>query len=595
MPNDQHLIEEGNVPGSWEPVESNPVVPGRAGSPAIFNPNAMPQFFSGSLAPQLQHDTSFVGTEVGTPRIPKFSLMPFGNQASAFTNAAAESTIIKTGGSGGGSSSATGTVTLDVPSIFLPLAQTSNLPNAKLVITLAPEPVRTVFASAPQGAAVVDNGVGLSALDVSITVSAQSQNSNDLGMLFLVSDTFHSATAPTVPTGWSTISASGDSLVLRMDNVGIGQITAASSYTTANANYKSISAFLLTLGVQTATTPVITTRANGGGAFGTLNIGAGAGVVINGEALVAVVMGGRSFQSSFSGYNTVTDNHGNTWALVNQTFAHTEYVPDTNFYGTSIAVWVCTDPVPATDYTWTFSTVGGLTSGANAYVFGITNLMALSGVPYFRLLTQPDIPSINLAVDAGGSGDFQGVYGNLDTTHLDSGTNALQSTVFFGTSPDGEWKQPSNTLVAVSGTTASYTTQPDDPGQTLVVTSLPGGGEVDIVLSNNFWGWITNQAFSSGGSPSQTIVKISTLSNKDSFGNTVSFVKISLGQTVYISSGPAGFIASGIGNGIQPAGLPLSFELNGIGVSADKQFFFNGLTDGTTLWKITVNGTPDGG
>jgi hypothetical protein len=53
----------------------------------------MPQFFSGSMPPTLQHDVSFVGTEVGTPRIPKYSLMPLGNQANPFTNAAAASTI----------------------------------------------------------------------------------------------------------------------------------------------------------------------------------------------------------------------------------------------------------------------------------------------------------------------------------------------------------------------------------------------------------------------------------------------------------------------------------------------------------------------
>src|ERR1700676_4936449 len=92
MPND--LINEEQIPGNWEPVSSAPVVPGQPpAAPPV--PNDMPQFFTGSMPPALQHDTVFVGTEVGSPRIPKYSLIPLGNQASGFTNAAAQRTAIK--------------------------------------------------------------------------------------------------------------------------------------------------------------------------------------------------------------------------------------------------------------------------------------------------------------------------------------------------------------------------------------------------------------------------------------------------------------------------------------------------------------------
>jgi hypothetical protein len=92
MPND--LINEEQIPGNWEPVSSAPVVPGQpAAAPPV--PNDMPQFFTGSMPPALQHDTVFVGTEVGSPAIPKFSLMPLGNQSSPFTNAASQSTTTK--------------------------------------------------------------------------------------------------------------------------------------------------------------------------------------------------------------------------------------------------------------------------------------------------------------------------------------------------------------------------------------------------------------------------------------------------------------------------------------------------------------------
>jgi|SRR5579859_548075 len=89
-PKNPNLIDEKDVPANWVPVSSGP---SQGSAPPL--PNEMPTFFSGSMAPQLQHDGTFVGTEVASPRVPKFSLMPLGNQSSGFTNAAAQSTAIR--------------------------------------------------------------------------------------------------------------------------------------------------------------------------------------------------------------------------------------------------------------------------------------------------------------------------------------------------------------------------------------------------------------------------------------------------------------------------------------------------------------------
>lgn len=98
MPENPYLINEENIPSSWSPVAvkqptASPVIPGQPSAAPL--PNEMPQFFSGSMPPQLQHDTSFVGTEVATPGIPKYSLMPFGTQGNPATNAAIQSTSTK--------------------------------------------------------------------------------------------------------------------------------------------------------------------------------------------------------------------------------------------------------------------------------------------------------------------------------------------------------------------------------------------------------------------------------------------------------------------------------------------------------------------
>lgn len=88
MANIDHLMNEEDIPKDWEPIET----PRPSVAAAPPQPNPMSNYFQGSLPPTTQHDTSFVGTEVGTPMVPKTSLMPLSPQSNAFTNAAAAST-----------------------------------------------------------------------------------------------------------------------------------------------------------------------------------------------------------------------------------------------------------------------------------------------------------------------------------------------------------------------------------------------------------------------------------------------------------------------------------------------------------------------
>jgi hypothetical protein len=92
MATNPYLMKEEDVPKNWVPANAS--TPGGAPSsaPAPPIPHDMPQFFSGSMPPALQHDASFVSTEVGSPRIPKHALMPLGNQMNALTSAAIQST-----------------------------------------------------------------------------------------------------------------------------------------------------------------------------------------------------------------------------------------------------------------------------------------------------------------------------------------------------------------------------------------------------------------------------------------------------------------------------------------------------------------------
>lgn len=138
MPNEDYLMSEEEA----DKLEGSGSNPGPVSPSAPPARNAMPPYFQGSLPPTQQHDVSFVGTEVGTPRIPKTALMPLPLQSNPATNAAIQSTASKAGGSGGTAQ----TISLSVPNIFTPTFQTRTLPGP-LSFTVAQEPEGTVWAS----------------------------------------------------------------------------------------------------------------------------------------------------------------------------------------------------------------------------------------------------------------------------------------------------------------------------------------------------------------------------------------------------------------------------------------------------------------
>jgi hypothetical protein len=65
----------------------------------------------------------------------------------------------------------------------------------------------------------------------------------------------------------------------------------------------------------------------------------------------------------------------------------------------------------------------------------------------------------------------------------------------------------------------------------------------------------------------------------------------SLDGSISVTTPTAGHVNLEVVHG----GLPVAVEINGVGVSPDKQFFINGVSDGSTIWSVSINGTPDGG
>ena len=97
MPTIQELAGVGD---NWVPVEGKPIVPGRnnsyAAPPGFASVvNSVPKYNVGSIAPNFQHDVSFVDTQQPTPATPQLHLMPLGLAANSVSSTQITS-VVKT-------------------------------------------------------------------------------------------------------------------------------------------------------------------------------------------------------------------------------------------------------------------------------------------------------------------------------------------------------------------------------------------------------------------------------------------------------------------------------------------------------------------
>lgn len=396
MPNN-HLINEENIPGNWQPVDKAAVVPGQA--PKDFSappvPHEMPQFFSGSIAPGLQHDGSFVGTEVGSPRIPKHSLMPFGAQANPFVNAATKSITINnptpSGGSGGGATQAT----LNIPSIFTPVTQTVTLPGP-LAFTLASEPANTALAGPPAGLsgleAVVAGAVGPSTLGgVGISVTAAPTTATSWGLFAY----YTNAGASPTPTGWATIT--GSDPIFTKSLTGFSPITVTETVPALN------NGGLSTLAIFAGAQPSIVQNASDGFSYLGAQTKAFPSANTAGNTLL-IVMYSAGDTLGIAPSLSASDTNGNTYtALSNLAYGGTITNVHGNNQGLSQQILIAVNcAAGANSVIWN---VGGQIAGgrtASLYMYELGPLASGPGLPFFRQL---------------GGGDFSG----FDATKILSG------------------------------------------------------------------------------------------------------------------------------------------------------------------------------
>ena len=89
------IQEEAGLGPEWQSIDAPVIMPGNPTGGAPLSPNQMPSYFQGSLAPNLQHDLTFMGTRYGGPGIPSVPLMPPSIAGAPSSNAAIQSTAQK--------------------------------------------------------------------------------------------------------------------------------------------------------------------------------------------------------------------------------------------------------------------------------------------------------------------------------------------------------------------------------------------------------------------------------------------------------------------------------------------------------------------
>lgn len=396
MANDDFLMNEEEIPENWAPVDATP------SAPAVTNRVIKPKFFSGSLPPNLQHDSSFVGTEPPS-YIPKNALMPFGNQSNPFTNAAATSTSkIVAQQVVAGSPSGIKTIGLVVPpALFIvpPSGSPLSPPGGNITLLLAPTQANFFFAgpTSTQGTIGFDSTVSSANVDgnrtsASLTIVDSTSQANDFA-LFCVNQ-FSPGTASVVPpdSSWTAIQAliAGTTLNLGVywNSVpSIGTVSATIGLTNgSSAPLDLVGAIATFKSTGTPTSRQSRSTTLSGVTPGTASTLAYTSNTLAGSASFVIISG---FTAGINEW-AVSDSQNNQYALV----AYSSSSVDNGTFQRSIYIFAAPSTTAAAD-TVTITYVGTSASASAAVVIDeTTGLIAPVFTPVFRAITTADLPGM---------------------------------------------------------------------------------------------------------------------------------------------------------------------------------------------------------
>ncbi|VVB50958.1 Uncharacterised protein [uncultured archaeon] len=414
MPN-KNLISENEVPENWTPAASVSQAQSPSAPPL---PNAMPSLFSGSMPPALQHDKTFVGTEVGTPAIPKFSLMPFGLQGNPVTNAAVQSTvntgattivkqIIGGGGGGGGTSSGLTSVGISAPSEVI-VTNSPLTSNGVIGLDWSSEPTNTVFAAPGPGLTGLQAvGENVQLNTTNLTVTATPKTASTFGLYSSISGT----NSLGAPAGWTTIITSNGQNIFWRAISGTAPVTASQTIAAAS-NYAAC------LAIFNGPQPSLVQQANSSSALHTFTLAFPAGNIA-GNTLVVILQetsSGNPLESL-----SCSDSNGNSYQILSSGSA--PYTASPVATGAEQTIFIAPNcKGGANTVTANFSGTAVPAFSRNLVILEFGSFPSGSNKPLFRNLDSAMIPPIQLGQTGNG-----GVGGTLRVDSGGTGAN-LSST-----------------------------------------------------------------------------------------------------------------------------------------------------------------------
>lgn len=338
MPQNPYLIDEKNIPENWEPIDVPATIPGRApgGAPAPPVPHDMPQYFSGSIAPVLQHDSSFVATEMASPRIPKTALMPFGNQANPFTNAAATSTA---------------KIIAQQVVAATPPAVGSSGPDSDIITAVKAGVFGSVDVSSFTG--------GSTTFGIPATAS-NTVTPSTAGEVILSYRMMSNSNPPVFTAPWTVINLNAGAI----GKLGWQKVTPTTAVTDSFSINSNQGWVMGMLALQSSGTPVVTVISTNVAPLPTTATGVN---IVGGVGLFVFIE--FAANSQFSPGASVTDSLGNVYVLVGDKFA----LNPTGTAQSELTVFYCANPTGGAGVTINFNGNSAATSTAYA-VIQITNL-----------------------------------------------------------------------------------------------------------------------------------------------------------------------------------------------------------------------------
>jgi len=474
MPNSSYLMEEKNIPANLVPAPDTAPL----GAPAPPAPNDMPQFFSGSMPPSLQHDVSFVGTEVGTPRIPKYSLMPFGNQSNPFTNAAIESTALKVVNT---TSPAKQT---DVESIATNPQSAGfyvvQLSDNDAIIPLSNNSGGTVVLP-PLTRSVADVVATAQAVSSTVSVSATPIGSSDFAMVF----TQQSNGAYFNPGGsWLVTNTSAEASAYYQQLSSTSPITATGSLAGGSQSWSSVLVLFASNGTSSPTSLgniVLNGAATGFNASGTSFTAGKTGLIVFSADQVNT--------SSGTAISSITDSQGNVWQNAGHIAVGIGAGPGAGT-GTAVDVWYALNMKGGSITTLTGNFNAPLPSGAssdgNVALFEVSGLVVppsfANNLPagfytYIQNIGSGSFFAKSSALIDGSSnfvtlGPSQGLIAVWNGTYwtTERGTSGLSSPISVPQGGTGQTSLTAHELLVGEGTSS--------------IASVPTGTSGQILTSN---------------------------------------------------------------------------------------------------------------